>query len=63
MITGQKLRAIRKMTGWTQDKLAEKAGVHVNTIRNYENGRCDPVAIYEAALNAMGYELIIRRMK
>lgn len=41
MLTGSKLRAIRALRGFTQAKLAEKAGVSPTAIAEYENGRRD----------------------
>ncbi len=33
-----RVRELREQKGWTQAKLAKKAGVHVNTIQRIENG-------------------------
>lgn len=41
-IFGKRLIAIRKKNGLTRDDLAEKIGMSVNTLRNYENGTREP---------------------
>lgn len=35
-------RAARGLLNWTQNELAERAGISAVTIRNYENGRTAP---------------------
>lgn len=42
MTFGERLRECRKAKYWTQQKLAEKSGVHINTIRYYEGDKGDP---------------------
>jgi len=42
MHLGVKLLTLRERCGWTQDQLAERAGVPVGSIRNYEQGRREP---------------------
>ena len=37
-----KLRALRKEKGWSQEELAEKLGVSLRTIVNYEKGQTYP---------------------
>lgn len=39
---GQAFREARKGAGLTQQALAERAGVHVATIKRIESGRVDP---------------------
>lgn len=39
---GRRLQAARKAKGWTQVRFAEEAGVSVNMIRFYEQGRTFP---------------------
>jgi transcriptional regulator with XRE-family HTH domain len=40
---GEKLRELRAAAGLTQEQLASSAGVPVGTIRDYEQGRRDPL--------------------
>jgi transcriptional regulator with XRE-family HTH domain len=42
MLFGEKLRAMRKERGWTQDELAKKIGVSLRTITNYEKCKMYP---------------------
>lgn len=39
---GQKLRDLRRAAGYTQQQLAEKAGIATGTVRNYEQGIREP---------------------
>ena len=43
MTFGEKLKTIRENKGMTQMALAEAAGIPVGTIRDYEQGRRDPL--------------------
>ena len=38
-MTGAELRTIRRALDFTQEKLAEKLGVHVVTVANWERGK------------------------
>jgi transcriptional regulator with XRE-family HTH domain len=40
---GEKLKDFRVAAGWSQPQLAEKSGVPVGTIRDYEQGRRAPL--------------------
>ena len=40
--SGKRIKALRKKHGLTQEQLAERAGIHVNTIRKYELGYRKP---------------------
>ncbi len=42
MAIGEILRVRRKALGWTQAQLAEKVGIAVKTVSNWENGRTLP---------------------
>ena len=66
MLTGNHLRAARAMAGLEQTDLAERAGLHVNSIRNMEaagakpiGGRADSHAKVIAALEGarLGYDV------
>lgn len=60
---GYQLRYIRKKMDVSQRALAEKAGVHANTIMAFENGKHVPSADTVADLfEALGYELGVQRM-
>lgn len=39
---GEKLRTLRMQKGWTQQELAQKSGLGINTISNYESGKTYP---------------------
>jgi transcriptional regulator with XRE-family HTH domain len=42
MTFAEKLKALRTAAGWTQAEFAEKCGVPLGTIRDYEQGKRDP---------------------
>ena len=42
MTLGQKIAALRKKRGWTQDYLAEKVNVNGRHVSRWENGRMHP---------------------
>jgi len=55
MLTGQKLRAIRHLRGWSQSELAERAGLSPVSIATFESGKSDMRASTIAKLcEAMG---------
>ena len=60
MITGEQIRAARKLLGWSRDRLAPRAGLPVNRLGNYELGRrilpLDEVEALKGALEAAGVE-------
>jgi len=39
---GERIRELREAKGWTQDDLAEAAGIHRVTIAKYEAGKVEP---------------------
>jgi transcriptional regulator with XRE-family HTH domain len=45
MVTSSQLRAARGLLDWTIRELAERAGVHHNTVYRAENGATDGYAI------------------
>ncbi|NQW11405.1 MAG: helix-turn-helix transcriptional regulator [Alphaproteobacteria bacterium] len=61
-MTSAQLRAARGLLSWTVRDLAERAGVHRNTITNIETGRfvggVDTLSIIRRALEAAGVEFI-----
>ncbi len=64
MTTSMQLRQARAALQWTMQDLAEKAGVHHNTVWRAENGKTEPgpaVAKIVAALEAHGVEFVGRR--
>ena len=42
MTFAEKLRELRKITGLTNDELAEKTGISINTIKTYSKGTREP---------------------
>jgi transcriptional regulator with XRE-family HTH domain len=51
---GDALRAARKRAGWSQTKLAQHSGVHLNTVSQVERGNADPRL---STLQALGASL------
>ncbi|MGR3804819.1 helix-turn-helix domain-containing protein [Marinibacterium profundimaris] len=61
MVTSAQIRAARGLLNWTVRDLAEKAGVHRNTVTRAEtdaNGPGTAQAAIRAALEAAGVEFI-----
>ena len=52
-IVGQNVRRLRQKKNITQEKLAEKSGVCVNTIRNIEKGRWPSAYTLQAVATAL----------
>ena len=50
ILTPEQCRAARGLLHWTQDELAETAGVSRSTIRDFENGRHELHRATEAQL-------------
>jgi len=61
-MTSAQVRAARGLVNWTVRDLAERSGVHRNTITNFETGRfagsADVIAAIQAVLEAAGVEFI-----
>lgn len=62
MISPAQCRAARELVGWTQEHLAENAGVSLSALRNFEQGKTRPVAqnmnAIVRALSGAGLEFI-----
>ena len=41
LTTGEVIRMLRELKGWTQKQLAEQSGIHSKNISLLENGRID----------------------
>ena len=41
LTTGETIRMLRELKGWTQEKLAEQSGLNAKNISLLENGRID----------------------
>ncbi len=41
LTTGETIRMLRELKGWTQEQLAEQSGLHAKNISLLENGRID----------------------
>src|SRR5687767_13838785 len=61
-LTPGQCRAARGLIDWTQEELAERAGVSRSTVRDFEKGRHDlhraSAAVIRTALEAAGVVLI-----
>jgi transcriptional regulator with XRE-family HTH domain len=61
-LTPQQCRAARGLLDWTQEALAERAGVSRSTVRGFENGQHElhrgSAAVIRGALEAAGVLLI-----
>lgn len=61
MNVAETIKALRKAKGWSQERLANKSGIHRLTISYIERGESKAsVETIEALLGAMGCELIVR---
>jgi ribosome-binding protein aMBF1 (putative translation factor) len=62
MLTPAQIRAARALLDWSQPELADRAGVHVNSIKSFERRRSAPIwttmAKIERALKKAGIEFI-----
>jgi len=47
------VKEIRKATGLTQTLFAQKIGIEVATLRNWEQGRCEPIGPAKTLLMAI----------
>ena len=58
MLTREQCRAARGLLDWTQEELAERAGVSRSTVRGFESGQHElhraSTAMIRAALEAAG---------
>src|SRR3954471_23480116 len=62
MLSSEQCRAARALLDWTQEELAERAGVSRSTVRGFENGQHEPhrasAAMIRTALEQAGVVLI-----
>lgn len=59
---GKVIKAIMKTQGLTNDMLANKAGIHVNTIQGWTSGRRTPSFFnFMVCLNALGYTIKVEK--
>jgi len=62
MLSSEQCRAARALLDWTQEELAERAGVSRSTVRGFENGQHEPhrasAAMIRTALEQAGVMLI-----
>ena len=60
MLTSSQCRAARGLLDWSQQQLADAAGVGVVTVRQFEAGKAEPrratLAVIEQALQVAGVE-------
>ena len=60
MITGEQIRAARKLLGWSRDRLAPRGGLPLNRLGAYELGRrilpLEEVEALKEALEEAGIE-------
>ena len=54
---GDVVRELRHQKGWTQEQLAQYAGVGRHTVRDIENTGLGRITSLERILGVMGYEL------
>jgi transcriptional regulator with XRE-family HTH domain len=58
---GDALRAARKRAGWSQTELAQRSGVHLNTVSQVERGSADPrLSTLQALGNTLGLSLHVQ---
>jgi transcriptional regulator with XRE-family HTH domain len=62
MLTGEQCRGARAMLGWSQDELAQRAGLTTRTVTKFENGHNIPdpnsLVAMRATLEAAGIEFV-----
>jgi transcriptional regulator with XRE-family HTH domain len=62
MITPRQSKAARALLGWTQAKLAQKAGIPLDTIKRFERSKSDTrgqaMIAMETAIRHAGIKLI-----
>jgi transcriptional regulator with XRE-family HTH domain len=60
MITGEQVKAARKLLGWSQEALAFESGLNQSTVAHFETGKSRPsvlsVTTVQRALEAAGVE-------
>ena len=64
MSAGTTIKMLREKHGLTQGQLAVKSYISQGRISIYERGGTDPsVQTFEKIINALGYELVVRKRK
>lgn len=64
MSAGNIVKMLRQKHDMTQIELTEKSGITQAMASQYELGKAEPrVYTFEKMLNALGYELVVRRKK
>jgi transcriptional regulator with XRE-family HTH domain len=58
VITGEQIKAARKLLGWTPFRLAPRAGMGHTLLRQFEDGARPSAARLRAALEAEGVEFL-----
>ena len=53
MSNEQKLKAIRKEKGWSQERLARKIGVSFQTIHRWETGKFQPSQLAQEKIDRL----------
>jgi DNA-binding XRE family transcriptional regulator len=66
LMAAEQSRAARAWLGWSQDELANRAHVSVNTVRNFESGQkqvhFNSIASMQLAIEAAGIRLLLDKM-
>lgn len=60
---GDQIARLRENEGWTQADLAERAGVHINTVNNIENNRTAKLESIVLLAEALGYDMRVSFIK
>ena len=63
MATAKFVRQIRREQKMSVAHLAERAGLHRNTVYRVETGLCVTLDNFEKLIDALGYEIELMRVK
>lgn len=50
IITGLKLKNLRKLKGFSREKLADKLNVSLRSVENWERGKSKPLQVFQNKL-------------